>query len=74
MTANAVIATKIKKDALLVPPTSLIIRDGNTYVQVQIGKEKTEKLVTVGATAGTGEVEILGGLSVGEIILINPEK
>lgn len=72
MTANITITTEQKFGALVIPQGALLRRSGNTYVQILSGKETVEREVTTGATA-LGRVEILSGVTAGEVIVLNPQ-
>lgn len=74
MTANVVITTEKRSDAILIPPTVIYKKDGFDYVKVLIGKNVVEKQITVGNFDSIGNREIISGLSIGERVLKNPNK
>lgn len=65
MTANVTFVTDSKEDALLIPADALKTKDGRSIV---LDKDKNEIEVETGITNGK-QIEILSGLSEGEIIL-----
>jgi multidrug efflux pump subunit AcrA (membrane-fusion protein) len=73
MTANVIITTETRKDTILIPQEAIIKRNGFSYVNVMVSKEKIEKQVTVGAIASNGFVEIISGLSAGEVVVKNAQ-
>jgi len=74
MTANVVITTEKRSDAILIAPTSIYKKDGFDYVKVLVGKVTVEKQVTIGNFDALGNREIVSGLSVGEHVLKNPNN
>ncbi len=74
MTANVVITTGKKSDAILIPEDALIHKNGFTYVKVKVGGQFIEKQVTPGASSANGEIEIVAGLSSGEAVILEPDK
>ncbi len=73
MTANVIITTETKQGALLIPQESITRREGFSYVYVLVGKEKVEKQVTTGAVASNGYIEVVAGLSPGEVVVKNAQ-
>jgi len=74
MTANVVITTEKRGDAILISPTVIYKKDGFDYVKVLVGKTVVEKQVTIGSFDSIGNREIISGLSVGEQVLKNPNN
>lgn len=75
LTSRLEIMTAVKKDVLAVPQYALIKKDSGTFVSKQTGKVFIETPVTIGITGQDGSVEILSGLSEGDIIqAIAPSK
>jgi HlyD family secretion protein len=74
MTANVVITTEKRNDAILISPTVIYKKDGFDYVKVLVGKNIVEKQITVGNFDSIGHREIISGLSVGEKVLKNPNN
>lgn len=75
MTANISIETKRKSNALLIPERS-VIRDGDmTSVYVLVGDKTSEKKdISVGEKDSSGNLEVLGGVTISDLLLINPPK
>jgi hypothetical protein len=74
MTANVIITTEKRMGAVLISPTSVLKRGDYAYVKVKVGNAIIEKQVTVGGYDKNGDIEIIAGLSDGELVLKNPEK
>jgi multidrug resistance efflux pump len=74
MTANVVITTENRSDAILLTPTSIYKKDGFDYVKVLVGETVVEKQITLGNFDSVGNREIISGLSVGEKVLKNPNN
>ncbi|MBI4088462.1 efflux RND transporter periplasmic adaptor subunit [Candidatus Kaiserbacteria bacterium] len=72
MTANVVITTDQRAGVISVPQGLFIERDGKKYVRVKIDGEFIEREITTGAVSNVGNVEILSGLTEGEIIVLLP--
>lgn len=70
MTANAWITTATKENALSVPVSAIIERDGAKYVNVRAGSGVREQMIQTGITGKQGMVEVTGGLSGGEEIVV----
>ncbi len=73
MTANVIITTETKEGALLIPQEAITKRNGFSYVNVLVGKEKVEKQITTGSVASNGYVEVVSGLSEGEVVIKNAQ-
>ncbi len=72
MTANVVITTEKREGAILLPTSTLIKKGEYSYVKVKIDKVLIEKQITVGGFDKFGNVEVLAGLSVGELVSTTP--
>lgn len=70
MTANIIITALTKENALLVPVGVVITKNGQSTVRVKENDAYVERPVTTGLRSSFGEVEILAGLSAGEVVLI----
>ena len=73
MTAHVRLVVAERKEALLVPRTALTRRDGRQFVMVQRGEEWLEASVSTGWRSER-EVEILSGISQGDVIELNPAR
>lgn len=72
MTANISIKTASRDQSLTVPLRVVRTRDdGTKYVRVLDNGQAKEVTVTVGLRADEGKVEILSGLTVGEVVIIS---
>lgn len=69
MTANVLIKTEVKDNALFVPISTIQIKDNKKYVQVIENKKTIRKEVTTGIKNGLGMIEILSGLEEGEQVI-----
>lgn len=74
MTANVTINVETKKDVISVPLNAISYKDEQSFVLIKSQKEEdkgapVKREITVGLTEGN-RVEVLSGLSEGEIILI----
>lgn len=70
MTANIVITTDARSGVLAVPQGIVQEKNGTKTVTVLVGGKKEERIVTTGAISSLGTVEILSGLSSGDIVLV----
>lgn len=69
MTANTMVTTATRENALSVPARAVFEKDGKKFVKrVQAGAEE-EREVTVGIRGSNGEIEILSGLSEKESVV-----
>lgn len=71
MTANVSIATAQKDSVLSIPQALVVYRDGKAYVQVAEGALTQEREVTVGGVSSLGDIEILSGLSAGDVVILS---
>lgn len=75
MTANVVINTDMRENALYIPSRAVLSNNGDSkYVRVLEGKEVVEKEVVLGIKGDNGLVEIISGLSEGEEIILKSLK
>lgn len=73
MTANVTITTDEKHDVMAIPQGLVTERDGKKYVKVMAGEQTEEREVTTGGVSSLGSVEILSGLSEGDVLpLLTP--
>ncbi len=70
LTANVYITTAIKEGVLTVPAYALTSKDGKKYVTIKSDKTTKEVEITIGAHGDKGEVEVLSGLSGGDVVVI----
>ena len=69
MTANIVVTTEKKEDVVSVPQGAVISRDGKKYLKIQEGKNIFEREVQTGIVSSLGDIEIISGLSEGEVVV-----
>ncbi len=69
MTANIVIATERKDDVLFVPLRAVMTKDDKKYVNVLEGGKVKETEVSLGLKGSTGVVEVIKGLTAGELVI-----
>ncbi len=73
MTATIGIQIDNRPNVITLPQQAVILKGNQNFVQVKNGDKFETRLVTIGATDVLGNVEIVSGLSVGEIISLNPK-
>ncbi len=71
MTANVVITTEKKDNIIAVPQGIITSRDGKKFVQVKAGDKIVEREVETGDYSSSGQVEIVSGLSDGDVVILN---
>ena len=72
MTANIVILSERKGDVLSVPQGAVKRKDGGTFLKIRAGDVFIERRVETGIISSSGEIEIVSGLSEGDIVLLEP--
>jgi multidrug efflux pump subunit AcrA (membrane-fusion protein) len=70
MTANVRIKTDEREGVISVPQGIVSDRDGKKYVRVQVGDDFQEREITVGAVSSLGNIEVLSGLSEGDVVVL----
>lgn len=71
MTANVRIKTDERDGVMSVPQGIVESRDGKKYVSVLVGEEIEEREVETGAVSSMGNIEILSGLSEGDMVVLS---
>lgn len=71
MTANALITTLEKQDVIAIPQRLVVQREGMQVVRVLSGEAVLERTVVTGAVSSTGDIEIVSGLSVGDLLIVD---
>ena len=71
LTANVYIITNTRNNALSVPSRAVLSKAGKKYIIVKAGNSTEEREVILGIRGNKGEVEVVSGLSAGEIIIIS---
>lgn len=73
MTANVSIEIFNKPNVIVVPGGVIFDKDGQKFVQVKKGDKIQEQEVTLGGVSALGQVEVVSGLSDGDLVILNPE-
>jgi HlyD family secretion protein len=74
MTANVIIDTERRDQALSIPQRAVITRNGDRYVRipdVDPSAAPVERTITVGLASSDGYIEVLSGLSEGETVIVS---
>lgn len=71
MTANIVVTADRREGVIAIPQRLVANRAGKEFVQVLVGEGVEEREVTTGSVSSFGSVEILTGLSAGDVILLS---
>ena len=71
MTANIVVLADRREGVISVPQGVVESRDGKKFVRTLVGEEVVEREVTLGQVSSLGSVEILSGLSPGDIVILS---
>ena len=69
LTANLRIQIERKENALALPQSAIIERDGGLFVQKETGSKTEDARVETGIRAGDGFVEILSGVNEGDRVI-----
>lgn len=73
MTANVTIVTGVVHNAIVIPAGAIGTKDGVSYVSVVDTRDTAvSRAVVTGPSPALGQVEILSGLSAGDVILLAP--
>ncbi len=72
MTANIRITTEQKSDVIRIPTSIITKKDGKKFVQITDGKTTRSVEITTGGEAGFGNIEVLTGLSEGDVVVLPP--
>lgn len=74
MTANVIINIGTLNNALVIPSGAVGNYNGSPYVSVLVNGKAESRTVVTGTSPSLGQVEIISGLSAGEVILLTPSK
>jgi RND family efflux transporter MFP subunit len=69
MTADVVIKTEERGNALIVPQRAIIVKNGNKIIRVLVNGNIEERTPTVGLRGDGGFVEILSGINEGDEVI-----
>jgi multidrug efflux pump subunit AcrA (membrane-fusion protein) len=70
MSANVTIVTDQKPSAIVIPSGAVLRTEAGSFVRVQ--GEDTPRAVTLGLPMALGRVEVVSGLTDGDVILLTP--
>lgn len=70
MTANIVVSTQRRENVLVVPFRATSLKDGRRIVRLVSGEEYVDAEVKLGLRGNDGNIEVLSGLSEGDIVVI----
>ncbi len=73
MTANVSIVIFKKPNAIIIPEGVMFEKSGKKFVQTLKDNKISEKEITTGNISSLGQVEIISGLSIGEIVVLKPK-
>ncbi len=74
MTANITIQTAEKAGTVIVPQEALFLEGGEKTVTVEVDGKKVNKKVVTGGINTEGEIEIVSGLAVGDVVLVEKKQ
>ena len=74
MTANILIVTEKKSNVIAVPQGIVTERDGQKFVSVKEGDSIVDRVVQTGSVSSLGTIEIVSGLTDGDIVLLKSEE
>jgi HlyD family secretion protein len=74
MSANIRITTDERAGVIAIPRGLVNEREGKKYVVVMEGERRVEREVTTGEVSSLGEIEILSGLSGGDVVVLPFEQ
>jgi RND family efflux transporter MFP subunit len=72
MTANVSIVTFSKKNVIVVPGGVVFEKDSKKFVQIKKDSNVSEREVVIGSSSSLGQVEIVSGISEGDIVILIP--
>jgi len=74
MTANVTITTDKRDGVVSIPRGVVEERDGKQYVRIKLGDVTEEREVITGALSSRGTIEIVSGLSEGDVVVISASQ
>ncbi|MBP6858831.1 MAG: efflux RND transporter periplasmic adaptor subunit [Candidatus Pacebacteria bacterium] len=72
MTANIRITAESKSDVITVPKSVITDTNGTKTVRIKVGDSIEEVIVSTGSMTALGQIEIISGLSEGDVIILPP--
>ncbi len=73
MTANVSIIVFSKPNVIVVPGGVVFDKNGKKFVQAKIKEKISDREVVLGSISSLGQVEIISGLSDGDLVILNPK-
>ncbi|MEI6580683.1 MAG: efflux RND transporter periplasmic adaptor subunit [bacterium] len=73
MTANVSITIFNKPNVIVVPGGVVFDRNGKKFIQVKINEKLLDREVITGSVSSLGQIEIISGLSDGDVVILNPQ-
>lgn len=70
MTANVSIVTDERPDIIAIPQKVVRLENGMKLVTVKLGESYADRQVTTGAVSSLGTIEIVSGLSAGDVVVV----
>jgi len=74
MTANVRITTDEREGVISIPQGIVIEREGKKYARVKAGETVEEREITTGAISSLGNIEVLSGLSEGDVVVLSASQ
>ncbi len=74
LTSDVYIETERKQDILSLPVRSAVTIESKTYVYKKQDKDYVKTEVVLGTKDGKGNIEVISGVSAGDVILVNPPQ
>jgi len=72
MTANIAVISFSKPNTIVVPGGIIFDKNGKKFIQVKENKKILEREVVTGSVSSLNQVEIISGLTDGEVVILNP--
>lgn len=73
MTANLLVTALRKENVISVPIGAIITKDNKKFVRVKVGEQIVDREVEIGERGALGQTEILSGLKIGELVVLNAQ-
>lgn len=72
MTGSVKIITLEKPNTIVIPQSLIIKKDGYNYVKKIVDGVPTETVIETGSSTSLGQIEVLNGLSDGDLVILKP--
>lgn len=73
MTANVILVTDERQGVISIPQKVVRFKDGMKVVSVKEGESYVDRQVVTGAVSSLGTVEIVSGLTAGDVVVVVPK-